>query len=241
MTFRPPVSLSTIIGPKQPRIANDFGNRVGSLGIEAMNRNLGAIVLCGGQSRRMGQPKAWLPFGPERMLARIVRLVRTVVGPVAVVAAPDQALPELADDITIARDPISGRGPLQGLAAGLAAMPEHVGLVYATATDVPFLEPNWIRRLASLIEENDIAIPLTDGYHHPLAALYRRGPALGAIEKLLAEDRLRPVFLMESLRTRIVTPDELVDIDPELRSLKNLNTPEDYHAALAAAGLLPLP
>lgn len=204
-----------------------------------MNRNLGAIVLCGGQSRRMGEPKAWLPFGPERMLQRVVRLVRTVVGPVVVVAAPDQDLPKLADDVAIARDPISGRGPLQGLAAGLAAMPEQTELVYATATDVPFLEPNWIRRLASLIEENDIAIPRTEGYHHPLAALYRRGPALRAIETLLADDRLRPVFLMESLRTRIVTPDELLDVDPELRTLKNLNTPEDYQQALRAAGFSP--
>ena len=38
--------------------------------------NLGAVVLCGGESRRMGQPKAWLPFGPERMLQRVVRWSR---------------------------------------------------------------------------------------------------------------------------------------------------------------------
>src|SRR5438552_9005872 len=105
---------------------------------------LGALVLCGGQSRRMGQPKAWLPFGPERMLQRVVRLVGEAVGPIVVVAAPGQDLPPLPDAVTIVRDPISGRGPLQGLAAGLAALPEAVELAYATATDVPFLEPAWI-------------------------------------------------------------------------------------------------
>ncbi|MGZ6054814.1 MAG: molybdenum cofactor guanylyltransferase, partial [Isosphaeraceae bacterium] len=56
---------------------------------------VGAVILCGGESRRMGQPKAWLPFGPERMLQRVVRLVSTVTGPIVVVAAPGQELPSL--------------------------------------------------------------------------------------------------------------------------------------------------
>ena len=72
----------------------------------------GGIVLCGGQSRRMGRPKAWLPFGPERLLQRVVRLVSTAADPVAVVAAPGQDLPELPRSVVVARDPVSGRGPL---------------------------------------------------------------------------------------------------------------------------------
>src|SRR5690349_15807444 len=94
---------------------------------------LGAVILCGGQSRRMGRPKAWLPFGPEPLLARVVRRVREVVGPVVVVAAPGQNLPSLPSDVAVARDPVADRGPLQGLAAGLAALPDDVELIYATA------------------------------------------------------------------------------------------------------------
>ena len=91
----------------------------------------------------MGRPKAWLPFGPERMLQRVVRLVGSAVGvgPIVVVAAPGQDLPPLPDRVTVVRDPVSGRGPLQGLAAGLAALPDAVELAYASATDVPFLQP----------------------------------------------------------------------------------------------------
>ena len=37
----------------------------------------GAIILCGGRSSRMGLPKLALPFGPELMLQRIVRLLPT--------------------------------------------------------------------------------------------------------------------------------------------------------------------
>lgn len=199
----------------------------------------GALILCGGASRRMGRPKAWLPFGPERMLRRVVRLVSTVADPIVVVAAPGQDLPALPASVAVARDPVSGRGPLQGLGAGLAALPESVRLAYATATDVPFLRPAWITRLVALIGNHDLAIPHADGYHHPLAALYRRATVLPMIERLLAADRPRPVFLMEALRTRVVTADELREVDPALGTLRNLNTPDDYHAALRDAGFDP--
>jgi molybdopterin-guanine dinucleotide biosynthesis protein A len=200
---------------------------------------LGAVVLCGGESRRMGRPKAWLPFGVEFMLQRVVRLISTVAGPVVVVAAPEQELPPLAGSVTIVRDPVARRGPLQGLAAGLSALPESAALVYASATDVPFLEPAWIDRLLALIDDHDLAIPFVEGYHHPLAALYRRAAVLPAIEALLSADRLRPVFLMEMVRTRVVTAEELRPADPGLRTLCNLNAPEDYEQALSDAGFGP--
>src|SRR5262249_20361866 len=116
--------------------------------------------------------------------------------------------------------------------AGLRVLPETVEFAYASATDVPFLEPAWIGRLGALLGENDLAIPFVDGYHHPLAALYRRATVLPVIDDLLRTDRLRPVFLMETLRTRVVTADEMRSVDPDLGTLRNLNTPEDYQRAL---------
>jgi molybdenum cofactor guanylyltransferase len=196
----------------------------------------GAVVLCGGASRRMGRPKAWLRFGPERMLQRVVRLVGTVAQPIVVVAAPEQALPDLPADVAIVCDPIAGRGPLQGLAAGLAALPDPVDLAYATATDVPFLQPHWITRLAELLGGDDLAIPSIHGYYHPLAALYRKRAVLPAIEALLNADRLRPVFLVEAVHTRIVTEVEMRTVDPALQTLRNLNHPGDYQNALRDAG-----
>jgi molybdopterin-guanine dinucleotide biosynthesis protein A len=185
----------------------------------------------------MGQPKAWLPFGPERMLQRVVRLVGTVAQPIVVVAAPGQSLPELPAGVAIVRDPVAGRGPLQGLAAGFAALPADVDLVYATATDVPFLQPGWIARLAELLGDHDLAIPEIGGYYHPLAALYRKDIVLPVIESLLREDRLRPVFVVEAVKTRVVSEEEMRAVDPDLGTLQNLNHPEDYERALRDAGL----
>jgi molybdenum cofactor guanylyltransferase len=199
--------------------------------------NVAALILCGGESRRMGRPKAWLPFGDERMLERVVRLAGTVARPIVVVAAPDQELSKLPGDVAVVRDPVAGRGPLQGLAAGLSALPDSVELVYATATDVPFLEPRWIGRLVELSDGYDLVVPFVGGYHHPLAALYRRSAVLPAVERLLVEDRLRPFFLIEAVTTRVVDEGEMRVVDPGLQTLRNLNFPEDYQWALRDAGL----
>src|SRR6516164_4029139 len=82
----------------------------------------GGIVLCGGQTRRMGRPKAWLPFGEETMLARVVRLLGEAVQPLVVVAAPGQEVAALPPKVAIVRDEEKGRGPLEGLAVGLEAL-----------------------------------------------------------------------------------------------------------------------
>src|SRR5215471_8117127 len=114
----------------------------------------GGIVLCGGQSKRMGRPKAWLPFDGELMLPRVVRLLSTAVSPVVVVAAPDQEIPPVPADLSVVRDEEKGRGPLQGLAAGLSALAGRVEAAYLSSCDVPFLRPAFVERLLDLLGEN---------------------------------------------------------------------------------------
>jgi molybdenum cofactor guanylyltransferase len=194
------------------------------------------IVLCGGKSTRMGAPKATLPFGNETMLQRVVRLLGTAVSPIVVVAAREQSLPPLPADVTVTRDEREAKGPLEGIRAGLSAMPESIDAAYITSCDVPLLVPAFVERMIALMGDHDIAVMEVDGFPHPLSAIYRR-QTLPIVESLLAQDRLRPVFLFDSVRTRRVTPDEMTSVDPELRTLRNLNTPEDYRAALSDAGL----
>src|SRR5215471_18687494 len=109
------------------------------------------IVLCGGRSTRMGSSKALLPFGPETMLQRVVRLLGTIVSQLVVVAAPEQELPELPAAVTITRDERTGRGPLEGLRAGLRALPSGIEIAYVTSCDVPLLMPEFVRRMVDLL------------------------------------------------------------------------------------------
>jgi molybdopterin-guanine dinucleotide biosynthesis protein A len=201
--------------------------------------NAGGVVLCGGKSTRMGSSKALLPFGPETMLQRVVRLLATVVSPIVVVAAPEQSLPTLPAEVIVTRDEREGRGPLEGLRAGLKSVPGIVEMAYVTSCDVPLLVPGFVRHLIGLLGDHDIAVMEIDGFPHPLSAVYRRG-TLPHVEALLAEDRLRPVFLFDAVRTRRVQPAEMAAVDPELLTLRNLNTREDYLDALSSAGLVDL-
>jgi molybdopterin-guanine dinucleotide biosynthesis protein A len=196
----------------------------------------GGIILCGGRSTRMGTSKALLPFGAETMLQRVIRLLSTVVSPIIVVAAPDQALPELPREVIVTRDEREDRGPLEALRAGLKALPDTIGAAYVTSCDVPLLVPDFARQMIELLGDNDIAVMEIDGFPHPLSAVYRRD-TLPHVEALLAKDRLRPVFLFDAVRTRRVHPAEMLAVDPELLTLRNLNTREDYAEALATAGL----
>jgi molybdopterin-guanine dinucleotide biosynthesis protein A len=189
------------------------------------------IVLCGGESSRMGRSKAWLPFAGEVMLPRVVRLLREAVSPIVVVAAPGQDLPDLPIGVEVARDPERGRGPLQGLVAGLAALQGRAEAAYLSSCDVPFLRSAFVRRLIELLGSHAICVPRVGGYFHPLAAVYRLEVAPIA-ERLLAEDRLRPAFLFEETATRIVTAEELADVDESFQTLRNLNTPAEYEVAL---------
>ena len=194
----------------------------------------GGIILCGGKSSRMGTSKALLPFGPETMLQRVVRILSSLVSPIVVVAAADQELPELSSGVIVTRDERPERGPLEGLRAGLKALPENVDRAYVTSCDVPLLVPGFVAQMLEHARDHDIAVMEIDGFPHPLSAVYRRS-VLPHVEGLLAQDRLRPVFLFDAVRTRRVLPAEMPS-DPELRTLRNLNTPADYQQALRDAG-----
>jgi molybdenum cofactor guanylyltransferase len=184
----------------------------------------------------MGVSKATLPFGDETMVQRVVRILHTVASPIVVVAAREQALPELPKEIIVARDEREAQGPLEGLRAGLSTLPSSEEIAYATSCDVPLLEPGFVERMVELLGDHDVAVMEIDGFPHPLSAVYRRS-TLPHIESLLVSNRLRPAFLFDLVRTRRVKPEEMAAVDPQLRTLRNLNTKEDYLAALAEAGL----
>jgi len=187
-------------------------------------------VLCGGFSRRMGRDKWSLPFGDETLLERTVRIVSSVVPEVWVVAREGQGVQGAGN---LARDPAEGLGPLAGLAAGLGAMAAE--RAFLTSCDAPMLKPAFVRRLLDLSRGHDSAVPLVDGDHMTTAAVYAKG-VLPVARRLVEARRLRPLFLVEEVDARIVTADELRDVDPELESFRGCNTPEEYEEALRHAG-----
>jgi molybdopterin-guanine dinucleotide biosynthesis protein A len=183
------------------------------------------IVLAGGRSSRMGAPKAWLDWHGTTLLRRTCGIVaRGADGPVVVVRAPGQELPPLPGGVRVVEDAREGRGPMQGLLAGLEAVDGDVAFV--ASTDMPFLHPRFVAAVCAGIGDADAAVPYADGHRQPLAAAYRTALA-PLLAQLVAEDRMRSAFLFERCDARW-----LEDL-PHPESVRNVNERADYEQALA--------
>ncbi|MFN9371438.1 MAG: molybdenum cofactor guanylyltransferase [Planctomycetaceae bacterium] len=196
----------------------------------------GAIIVCGGRSNRMGRDKATLPFGGEVLLQRIVGILRPMIAPtnMVVVAAVGQALPPLEPGIRIVVDRRPHQGPLEAISVGLAALGPGVDAAFVTGCDFPLLTAPFVLRLFELLGNAEIAAPYDGILRHCLTAVYRP-TVLPAVERLLSANRLKVQELLDICVCRDVGLEELREVDPQLQSLLNINTPEQYAAALAAA------
>ena len=138
----------------------------------APESRLGAIVLAGGRSSRMGTPKALLDWHGSTLVRRVTGILQRVADPVVVVHAVGQQLPPLPG-VERAVDRASDRGPLEGIAAGLRAVAGPRRAVVVAGTDLPFLHPDLVLALAAARGEHDVAVPVADGHVHHLCAVYR--------------------------------------------------------------------
>jgi len=199
----------------------------------------GAVVLAGGRSERMGQPKALLDWHGRTAIEHAVAVVRegTGGGPVCVVRAPGQALPSL--DAIVIEDAVAYDGPLAALTTGLVALTGQADVAFACGVDTPLLQPAFVRAvLGSLHRGDDAVVPIVGGRVQPLLAAYRVR-LVPRLRALLADGAsgLRDIPRTSAVRQvtewELISDTELDAIDPRLRSAANANTPEEW-AALEA-------
>ncbi len=193
------------------------------------------IVLAGGRSTRMGRTKADLPWGDGTLLAAVVAALAPVVAPVIVVRAPGQALPPLPAGTRIAEDRVAGRGPLEGIHAGMAAA-AGVPRVVVVATDLPFLGPALVARLLDALGDADAAVPVVSGRPQPLLAAYRTD-LLPEVARLLDAGERRVGALLAGRRVTWLDEAALLAdpavraADPGLEGVGDVDTPGDLRAA----------
>lgn len=195
--------------------------------IAAEPPRLGAIVLAGGRSSRMGTPKALLDWHGGTLVRRVAGILQRVAEPVVVVHAEGQELPPLPGVERVV-DRAPDRGPLEGMAAGLRAVAGRCPAVFVSGTDLPFLHPDLVLALAAARGVHGVAVPVADGHVHHLCAVYR-SDLLPAVEQQLAGNRLRVGLLLEGIDVLRLDATAL----PHPESLRNLNTDDAYRQALA--------
>jgi molybdopterin-guanine dinucleotide biosynthesis protein A len=190
-------------------------------------RDAAAIILTGGKSSRMGQAKALLLFDGEPLITHIARALKRMFAEIVVVAAPEQELPALP--VNIVRDEVAYQGPVGGIYYGLRAAGGK--FCFVTSCDAPFLNGALISYLTAQISGYDVVVPYWEGRYQPLHAVYRRS-LLPLVKQQLERSELRPIYLFDKIRTRKVVEQEINALDPEGLSFLNMNTPQDYQAAL---------
>jgi molybdenum cofactor guanylyltransferase len=186
-----------------------------------------AIVLAGGRSSRMGEPKALLDWHGEPLVHHVAGILAQVCRPVIVVAAAGQSVP-LPQGVEIAVDAAPGRGPLEGVAAGIRALDGRSQAIFLAAVDLPLLHPAFVGQMLTALPGFDAAVAVADGRDQPLAAAYA-ARLLERAPQLLAAGEARVTALLGHGRIRRLTVAELAEPD----SLRNVNTQAEYRRLLA--------
>ncbi len=186
------------------------------------------VILAGGAGRRIGRNKAFLELDGRPLIEIVIERLTQVCTEVLIVAG--DVRPYAGLSVPLVEDRFRGIGVLGGLHAGLeaAAYP----LVLAVGCDMPFLNPDLLRAFLVWIEGFDVAMLRRGEHVEPLHAAYRRA-CLPAIEAAIHTGERRIIAFFPHVRVRCITPAEVSVLDPDLRSFRNVNTPEEWEAVQA--------
>jgi molybdopterin-guanine dinucleotide biosynthesis protein A len=186
------------------------------------------IVLAGGRSRRMGRDKAFLDVGGRPMIQRVVDALRAVCGEVLVVTKTPAAYRGL--EARLVEDQDHKHAALIGLGSGLRAA--VTPRAFVAACDLPFLSSAVVAWMCGLASDVDAVVPCVDGRWHPLHAVYARA-LLPVFEARLRSGALALTEVFQDLRVRAVTAGDISVLDPDLDTIRNVNTEAEYRAAVA--------
>jgi len=191
------------------------------------------VIQAGGESRRMGQDKALLPFLGRPLIQRVLERVTPLADEILVTTNNPEAYRFLG--VPLLPDTLPGRGALGGLFTALrAASNSQVAVI---ACDMPFINPDLLRSELDLLHSSgsDLVIPQLEGGLEPFHAVYRKESCLPEIEWALAADKWRVDSWFSRVRIYRMPEDEIRMIDPDLRSFWNVNTPDELEQAVRAA------
>jgi molybdopterin-guanine dinucleotide biosynthesis protein A len=190
---------------------------------------LTAVILAGGQARRLGGiDKSALLVRGTSILDRQLGVLRSLTPHILIVASDEHRYREAG--VPVVRDCIRGAGSLGGLYTALVEAPTDQLVVMGC--DMPFLTAPFLSRLAALGAGADAAMPRDARGLHPLCAAWGRRAA-PHLRARIDEGRLRILDALDGLDVRAMDPGELARFDPDGTLLLNVNTPDDYARATA--------
>ena len=183
---------------------------------------ISAVVLAGGQSRRLGANKAFIEIGGQTLIKRVLQTISPLTEDVIVVTSEAEPFRHLG--VHLMGDVYPGKSSLGGIYSGLLAAKYQQALV--VGCDMPFLNGALLRYMVSLAGEYEVIIPSYDSFLEPLHAIYHK-QCLEPMRLLVEANRLRISEVFCKGRIRYITAEEIATFDPAHLSFFNINTPED--------------
>lgn len=194
---------------------------------------MGALLLAGGQSRRMGRDKRALPFSGSRFVDLVARELESYPERLFSVADPQEVPPP---GFAVVPDQMPDCGPLGGIVAGLEAC--RCDALLTVACDMPLFRAGLARYLEAFLCDSYDALLISDrtGRIHPLCGIYRK-TALPVLKEQLLAGQYRLMSALERLRVKYVPLEHSAYPD---RLLTNVNTWEEYQDLLRSERPTPI-
>lgn len=196
----------------------------------------GGIILCGGRSSRMGTDKALLRFPGGNLLRRTLDTIGEVAGPLVLSLARGQEIADVPEGVLTVQDEEDYPGPLWGLAQAFRRLQGQADQVLVLPVDLPFFTADWMRRLIDGMPGNRACLFRWEGITNALTAVYRLD-LLEKVERLMGEGVRRPLALSIGEQVRIIDLESLWSSEQGAPPLMDVDTPEDYRAALLRDGV----
>jgi molybdopterin-guanine dinucleotide biosynthesis protein A len=180
--------------------------------------SVSAIILAGGQSRRMQREKSLLPINGRTLIQKVIAQVRPHFDEVIISAAARDKFTFL--NLPTIEDEMPGQGPLMAILSALRVSAHAVNFILAC--DIPYIHIPFMQEILSLAKSHEIVVPrYRDGKFEPLFAAYNRG-IIPVIEKQIKSGDLKISSLFPVCRTKFVAMDRQ-------KWFRNLNTLKEYH------------
>ena len=195
---------------------------------------LTVAIQAGGESRRMGQNKALMPFLGQPLIQRVVARVAPIADEIIVTTNHPADYAFLG--LPLFSDIHPGRGPLGGLFTALSSARQP--LVAVVACDMPFVSPNLLAFQARLLgaEAADVVIPFPKEVYEPLHAVYRRESCLPVVEWALNNEQWKLIAWFSKVNVRALTVEECRQYDAPGLAFANINTPQELAESEELAG-----
>lgn len=201
---------------------------------ETLPLGLTALILCGGRSKRMGRPKAFLPFGGTTMVNHVLNQVKDLFAETFLVSNEPESFEDF--EVDVVKDILPYRGPLGGILSGLLV--SQYGHAFVIACDMPLVNPKTIRELCARRHDYDVVVAAHEEGIEPLLGVYSKN-CIKPLEESLFNGDLALKDFLSGLNSSTYEVDETPD-EHGLPTYFNVNTPQDYSKLVTRGSVLEL-